>query len=259
MSMLAPMRVIFINYGFFDSNSGGHIAHFANGVVRAGHVVAVCADGDAKSVSEIVDPLFLTFSHEAIDFDPNSIVTCGDSSIGLDRTILHVWTPREKVTLLTNTLLSAGASAYFVHLEDNEEVLAASNLGVSVKYLHSLPSERLPDPFPPSLSHPRRYKRFLAEAAGVTVIVPRLGEFVTPSTPLHVLEPGVDVQKFGSDLPPGRAEALRAELGIGEDEGICVYHGNMHAANRREIFSLYTAFLILRAEAAASASFGTWA
>lgn len=242
---MMPIRVVFINYGSFNSNSGGHVANFANHIARAGHVVAVCADGDPESIRDLVDPRFFTFPHEAIEFDPRGVITCGGDSVGLERTILHAWTPREKVRLLTEILRAEGAGAFFVHLEDNEEVLAAANLGLAVAELRSLPLERLPNPYPLSLSHPVRYKLFLAEAAGVTAIVPTLGQFVPPSVPVHVLEPGVDGERFGGELPPGRAEALRADLGIAPGETVCVYHGNMHVANQREIFSLYTAFLIL--------------
>lgn len=240
-----PIRVIFINYGLFNSNSGGHIAHFANRVAGAGHVAAICADGDPDSVRGILDPRVFAFPHETIDLDPQSVLACGDGSTDVDHTILHVWTPREKVVQLTEALRSAGANAYFVHLEDNEEVLAAANLGVSVAQLAALAPHQLPEPYPLSLSHPRRYQKFLAGSAGVTVIVPTLGKFVSPATPLHVLEPGVDEQLVNDELPPERAVSLREELGIAPDETVCVYNGNMHRANQREIFSLYTAFLIL--------------
>lgn len=239
------MRVVFINYGSFNSNSGGHIANFANSVVRAGHLAAVCAAGDPESIGELVYPHFFVFPHEAVDFDPHSIIACGGDFIGPERTILHAWTPRENVRLLVEALRAQGVNNYFVHMEDNEEFLAAANLGMTTAGLRSLAPERLPNPYPSSLSHPSRYKLFLAAATGVTAIVCPLREFVSSETPFHVLEPGVDSERFGEELPPGRAESLRAELGIAPDEAVCVYHGNMHPANQREIFSLYTAIMIL--------------
>jgi glycosyltransferase involved in cell wall biosynthesis len=240
-----PIRVIFVGYGVFNSNSGGHIANFANGVARSGHVAVVCADGDPESVHDFVDSQFFAFTNETIELDPRSVLTCGGDSIGLERTILHAWTPREKVRLLVEHLRAEGIRNYFVHLEDNEDVVAAANLGVTAAELRRLPPERFPNPYPLTLSHPERYRHFLAGATGVTAIVSTLGEFVPPGVPIHVLEPGVDAERFCGSLPSARADELRAELGIAPDEAICVYHGNMHAANQREIFSLYTAFLIL--------------
>ena len=42
------MKIVFVSYGRFDSNSGGHMAGFANRMVERGHRVAVFADGDPQ-------------------------------------------------------------------------------------------------------------------------------------------------------------------------------------------------------------------
>lgn len=240
------MRIVLVCYGIFNSNSGGHVAHFANALARLGHSVAMVADGDTDSVRDIVEPLFDCFTHEDVELSPEAILQCGDRLIPVDETVVHVWTPRENVILFTRHLLSLGVRSYFVHLEDNEEVVAAANLRLPIENFRLILERLLPDPYPITLSHPRHYQAFLKQATGVTVIVPTLAEFVPDGVPVHVLEPGVDVQVFGQLLSQDRERELREELELDPDEYLCVYHGNMHAANRREIFSLYTAFEVLR-------------
>jgi glycosyltransferase involved in cell wall biosynthesis len=78
------------------------------------------------------------------------------------------------------------------------------------------------------------------------VIVDTLGDFVPSSVPIHVLEPGVDSEKFAPAAKASERTAVLAELGISAKAKVIVYHGNMHAANQREVFSLYCAVNILR-------------
>lgn len=239
------LRIIFVNYGSFESNSGGHIGNFGSGLAKLGHTVAICAQGDAQGARAVLSDAVLTFTHEELDFDPSRLAMCGSSEIPLERTIVHAWTPRALVVSLCQALFECGIKNYVVHLEDNEELLAATNLGLSVDRFRKLRADEFPNPYPPSLSRPD-FRYFLEYSSGVTVIVPPLAEFLPSGVPWHLLEPGVNMELFGKELPLERRCALRKELGIGADEYVCVYHGNMHSANEREIFSLYTSILILK-------------
>jgi len=239
-------RVLLLNYGAFDNNSGNHIGNFANALARRGVDVAVCAEGDAATAPNWLDAGVKLFSHASIDLAPRQVLSFGPADLGPQDTILHVWTPRERVIRLTKRLTDSGVGAVFAHLEDNVDVLAAASLGMSCEQLLALPTELLPEPYPHTLSHPARSRAFLASAAGVTVIVPTLERFAPPGRPVHVLEPGVDASLYAAALDPERRAALRVEFGLAPDESVCVYSGNMHMANAREVFSLYAAMLILR-------------
>lgn len=238
----SKLRIILINYGALRSNSGGHVVNFANQFFRAGHIVAVCAMGDVRDPSNGLDKGVHTFTHDDIMERPSDIRTCGGE---VDLTLLHVWTPREKVIRLTKKLCGDKPLPVFVHLEDNEDVIAATNLGLDVDGVAKVDPQRLPEPYPESLSHPYRYRRFLEQAEGVTTIVDRLGEFVPDNVRTMILEPGVDHKAFRNKLNEEQKQQARAMLGIDPKSRIFVYHGNMHAANQREIYSLYTAALIL--------------
>ncbi|PTM45280.1 glycosyltransferase family 4 protein [Phreatobacter oligotrophus] len=236
------MRIIFLNYGLYASNSGGHIANFAAELAKLGHSVAICAEGDPDAAREVCGELVEYFSHESVDFEPTSLM----GGFSPQDVIIHAWTPRDKVVFLTETLMSQGAGHYVVHLEDNEELLTAANLGLKQTELVAATENLGRYNFPLSLSHPTRYKDFIRGSSGATVIVEPLSEFVHPDVPVHILEPGVSVDYFGAELSPEQRSSVRQRYGAAEDDIVCVYHGNMHRANEREIFSLYTANLILQ-------------
>ena len=81
------------------------------------------------------------------------------------------------------------------------------NLGTSFQELADSKSLNLPG----NLSHPRNYRRFLAEADGVTMIMDRLEKFVPDGVRRIILWPGADRQLF---FPRKRDETFLASLGI---------------------------------------------
>lgn len=236
------LRIIFVNYGAFRSNSGGHILNFANELTALGHIVAVCATGEFNDPDYDPKVRIHAFSHDDVVERPAEILNCGEEERA---TILHLWTPREKVLQLARLLNIDGALPVFIHLEDNEDVIAATNLGIEIDEIAKIDPKNLPNPYPASLSHPYRYRKQLEQANGVTTIVEKLGEFVPSGVSTTVLEPGVDTEKFQDVLTEEQKLNLKTSLNIKENHHVFVYHGNMHAANQREIFSLYTTAIIL--------------
>src|SRR3954467_4135397 len=85
--------------------------------------------------------------------------------------------------------------------------------------------------FPLGLSHPRRYREFIASAVGVTMIMDRLERFVPPANPKMVLWPGADDRLF---FPRARDPQLLEQLGIAPGTVVLCYTGNAHLANARE-------------------------
>jgi hypothetical protein len=58
-----------------------------------------------------------------------------------------------------------------------------------------------------------------------------------------VARPGIDAERFRPDLVP---PVSRAELGLGEDDFVLVYHGTIHFANQHEMMSLYLGVKLLQ-------------
>lgn len=238
------MNLIFLNYGLLNSNSGGHVAHFANALAGQGHKVCVIGAGPPESVRDFGEPQFDVVPMEDCMGDdlPAELLAFAAQ----ENALLHAWTPRRNVVALTETLIAQTGIRHVVHLEDNEEVLLAENIGCRLGDVRAMDADTLAARVPQHLTHPHEARAFMERARGVSVIVERLTEHCPPGIPTHVLEPGVDETVFAPDLDAGDRARLRRALYIEDEAFVLFYHGNMHAANKDEVFSLYTAVLILR-------------
>ena len=138
--------------------------------------------------------------------------------------LICAWTPREWVRQAVLPLVERLGIPYVVHLEDNEDYLRSSAL--------EMPVNERDRPQPMDLSHPTRYREFLRQADGVTMITEELNEFNVGDRPHHLMRPGIDADRFRPDLTPAEP---RERLGLRRDDFVLVYHGTMHYANQHEM------------------------
>ncbi len=234
------MNVLFFCHADFASNSMGHIAGFADGLRSLGHACAAAIPGeDRRSVVALghrpsLRPL--TFS-DVWEAPAEMFPDRGPADV------IHAWTPREHVRRVVNRCRRDMPSArVVVHLEDNEEHLAACFSGWDYASLCALSDAELAAKLPVYLSHPRAYRSFLRDADGVTGIIETLSDFVPPHVPFEEIWPVVD---FAAYHPAPPDAALRASLGIRPGEKVLCYPGNSHFANAREIETLYEAVFLL--------------
>jgi glycosyltransferase involved in cell wall biosynthesis len=221
------VNVLFVNYYDFTSNSAIHLFNLANELDRAGIGAAVAVTHDAAGVDLIGRPRF-----QALDFREarRGVFRFPD---GGPPSLVHAWTPREAVRELVQEVSARYGCPYVVHLEDNEDVLTADALGLTLEQLHAVDGS-----VPPTVAHPQRMRTFLAGAVGLTVIVDRLLEFQPDGVPSEVVWPAYEPDLFTDDPPD---PALRRRLGIGDGESALVYAGNAHNSNAAELRSLYLA------------------
>ncbi len=234
------MNVLFFCHDNFACNSMGHIAGFAGGLAALGHACAVAIPGDDRSSASTLGPnppfrpvVFSDTWELARELFPD----------GQPADILHVWTPREHVRRAAERCRQEmPAARLVVHLEDNEEHLTALFAGEEYSRLSELPDAELATRLPIHLSHPRKYRRFLRSADGVTGIVKRLADFVPSGVPFAELWPGVDFRVYH----PGPPDlVLRESLGLRPEEKVLCYTGSSHFANGSEMQSLYEAVFLL--------------
>jgi glycosyltransferase involved in cell wall biosynthesis len=175
-------------------------------------------------------------------FETISIEDLLNNTIQTKIDLIHVWTPREVVREITERLLLKYQVPYIVHLEDNEEHLIESILKVNIKLLNLLPNFLLNTMIQPHMSHPTRYTNFLKNASGITIINEKLNKFCPPNIPTEVIWAG-----YQEDLPWNRAmdAELKQHLGIGDNELIIAYTGNIHRVNYAEVANLYRGINIL--------------
>ena len=235
------MKVIFVSYGRFDCNSGGHVHRFAAGLAARGCAVAVFAEGEAPAGAP-----YACGARQRLAGSPARALAFDGRPPSPHDTVVHAWTPREAVRVPAEALRAAGGARLVVHLEDDETLLTSAHLDRDWDALCALDPATLDALIAPSLSHPLRMERFLQGVDGVTAIVPPLFALAPGDGPRHVLAPGADLGEAGGPLRPEQRGALLRSLGVAAGHRVIVYPGNLHAANRREMFSLYVAVHILR-------------
>jgi glycosyltransferase involved in cell wall biosynthesis len=226
------MNLLFANYHDLRGSSAVHIANLADELERLGISCSIAVPRNARTARNFPNRRFRTVTyrrarHGRFEFPA-----------GAAPDLLHAWTPRENVRDFVSNLAERRRLPYFVHLEDNEDVIAADQLGFARADLSSATDAELERRLIPTVSHPRRYREFLARAAGVTTIVDRLAEFVPEGVPTHVLPPAFEPALF---KPQPRSEELARKLGLAPTDRVVVYAGTVHATNAEEVRNLYLA------------------
>lgn len=241
----SAFNIVFINYGTFNNNSAGHIAGFANALAKRGHNVIMSAKGDPRKATDFGNPQFRCISRAALTDRPQTLREILGDKFDDAPTLIHCWTARESVRLAGAAVIGSLGCPYFIHLEDNDEVVTRSLLGIAAAQASRMSSRDWDERVPSTLSHPFRSRDFISRAAGVTIIVDTLRALVPDSLPVHLLEPGIDTALLNPGFDPNDRRELCLNLGVPSDARIVVYTGNIHAANAEEMLALYNAIHVL--------------
>lgn len=185
--------------------------------------------GDSTGVFEIGSPLFTPLSYRET---PETVARFAASG---NPVLLHAWTPRENVRRRTEQISRICGVPYAVHLEDNEQAIRAARASAKSWWLRGLIERRY-------LSHPRRSARFLRGAAGISVLLDPLKEFVPAGVPSTVIWPACEPDLFSDG---SRDDDTRESLGIRKDEFVVFYPGNITRVNADDVRSLYLAVDLL--------------
>ncbi len=228
-------NVLFLLPGSFASNSALHVAALANELALAGHACAVAVPHDLETLAHHAAPLFRGLLHREAE---TGVIFAN----GRGPQIIHAWTTREQVRILTEKLSARHEARVVVHLEDNEQELLALSLGRPAAELEKMTDAELAPLVPADLSHPRHGRAFLASADAVTVITDKLRELVPAGRPCHTVWPAADARHFHARPRP---EDFRRTLDSNPGETVLFYHGNVHAANAAEVRELYAAVVQL--------------
>lgn len=232
-----PGNLIFVSHCDFPGNSAMHLFSIANVLTNLGHSCAVCVPGRPESVLDHGTPSF-----QVVDYT-EALLHGVSFANGQAPDLVHAWTPRELVRQTTMSIARRYNVPYFVHLEDNEMVILLNEQpGWSLENLEQLPNCELDLMVPEHRIHPHHWRRFLAGAAGITVLIDRLLEFKPAHVPGIVFFPGYEVAFAKID---GRDEELRAKLRILPDELVTVYNGSVHSSNFEEVRSLVLAIALV--------------
>lgn len=227
-----PRNLLFVLYGNFASNSALHVCALANELGATGHDCVISVPRDRETVAQQATPRFRACLHD------EAIATGGGFRDGRGPDLIHAWTTREGVRRTTEAIQKKHGGHLVIHLEDNEQEIVAQTLGRSATSLLDAPEAELTQLITPDLTHPRHGPAWLATAAGVTLIMDRLGELVPAHVPTATFWPAADARYF---FPRALPLPFRQVLDPRPDATWLFYHGNVHAANVREMRELYTA------------------
>jgi glycosyltransferase involved in cell wall biosynthesis len=230
------MNILLVSHCDFTGNSALHVLALAKELADRGLTPAICVPADVDTAEDVGQRTFpvLTFD-EIRSGEPPFVKGVPD--------IVHAFTPREHVRRITEVLVQRYGSPFIVHLEDNEQVIVADEVGMASSELSQLPAPVLDSLISPWRAHPHRANAFIERAAGVTAVIDSLLEFKPDAMPAAVFWPGFDEEVLGVRTDP---RAIRRSLGIASDDVLLVYTGNVHHSNVREIRSLYLAVALLR-------------
>jgi glycosyltransferase involved in cell wall biosynthesis len=228
------VNILFVNYGDFTTNSLNHIGGFANVLTQRGHSCAVAVPAGRDTLSSVANPAFIPVLYDDVLAQPAIFPNKGTADV------IHAWTPRECVRkfVIAHQRGVGRPARLVIHLEDNEEHLVSGFTQRSIAELRSMGFEELDSLMSDSLPHPVRHRTFLRLADAATVIVDSLRDFVPPTVPVSLLQPGVDpsyVKPFKPD------PQLRRELGLDPAEKVIVFTGSNTFANESEMRDLYLA------------------
>jgi glycosyltransferase involved in cell wall biosynthesis len=229
------MNVLFVLYHGFESNSALQVHQFANRLGALGWDAAV-----AVPYQPIAPTALGPVGYRPLHFR-DCLPAARVFADGKGPDVVHAWTPREIVRGFCERLRENQQFSLIVHLEDNEECILERQAGVPFATLERNREVDIPE----HLSHPTRYRSFLASAQGITVIIDRLDEHVPDGVPWLLLWPGADTERF---FPRDRDPSFAARLGIPPDAWVIGYNGNVHPANEHEVRSVYLAAALLSRE-----------
>lgn len=226
------LNVLFVLHGSFASNSAMHVTALANELAHLGHPCAIAVTHDIATLEQHRNVRFKSVLHD----DAMHSLPFADKS---GPNIIHAWTPRENVRILTDALRRKYTSAKTViHLEDNEQHLLAEQLGLTTEQINQTSDTQLDKLIPPDFSHPKRSRDFLSSSDAVTIITENLRKFVPENHRCQLLWPAADASCFAPQRLP---KQFRQILDRDENETVLFYHGNVHTSNASEVKELYRA------------------
>jgi glycosyltransferase involved in cell wall biosynthesis len=191
---------------------------------------------DVETVKDVGQPSF-------------KVVTYGEARASLifpngrGPDLVHAFTPRERVRALATEVVTRTRCPFVVHLEDNDRAVLSAELSARIEDLDQLPAAILDRLIGAGQLHPLRGAHFIKQAAGVSVVIDALLDFVPRGVPAEVVKPGFDETVL---FPERSRDEVRIELGLRPEDCAVVYTGTIHSANLADMRRLYVAIAALR-------------
>jgi len=229
------LNLLFVLHCDFSCASALHVLALTGELSRLGHACIAAVPEGLETLTDHEPVACRGILHADI---PQGIIFPN----GKGPDVIHAWTARERVRRPTELALKKHPRAILiVHLEDNEESLLSAVAPSPIESLVALTETEFDRIVSQDVWHPREGPRFLAKAAGATLIIATLAALVPKHIHTCVITPSVDRRYFHPQSPFKGVRHLIAD----ENETILFYNGNVHASNAIEVRELYSAILAL--------------
>ena len=212
------MNIVLIGYMGLEGPGVMHLYHFAHELVRLGHGVFVLLNGDPGSVRLMAEPP--AFPVVRLEWQGGMLAPKVAGAVtGFGPQVVHAWTPRNATAHAALEIAQRTSAEIFIHYEDDEDYLyryAAQDLLAN----RSLTLESIVRPELWAWQHPLVSTTANHFARGFTAICKPYVERLQREwgKPVHLLYPGVDLERFHPSAPP----LPRARFGL---EGKTVLSG----------------------------------
>jgi glycosyltransferase involved in cell wall biosynthesis/SAM-dependent methyltransferase len=228
------MNYLLVSHCSFNSNSCIQAYHILEVLVDLGWDCVISVPCAPDSIFDVFKINYLPF--KVITYGTNELDGLFDDGRGAD--VIHAFTPRQHVRNETLRLADYFQAPYVVHMEDNEEEILRTELGIeSVEDLIDLPAGHQSEHVGLWRIWPAYYRSFLSNAAGITALNDRLLESNFGHRPALVFWPGFD-KRYLNRLD--RQDARR-RFDLPLEGHLLVYAGVVHDVNVDEVESLLLA------------------
>ena len=228
-------NILFILSGDFTGNSAYHVTALANELIARGYDCVVAVTDHPETIGAQAGARFLSLEFSELASLP---ILFRD---GRGPQVTHLWTPRERLRKIWDSIESQYNTQLVVHLEDNDLAILSEHLQIDPDKLTRMSVGALDNLVTDDFIHPIRSRQLIEQAQGVTLIYESLADLLPPGTRYTTFWPAAG-SAFG---PRPLNQELRAGLGIAASDTVIFYHGNTHDANLTEVGELYEAVIQL--------------
>lgn len=235
------MKILFLLYGDFTTNTAIPLNLFARELQKMGH----------ECIFAVPDGIETVGCGESIYFTPflmNEVLQKKGNvfSDGSRADIIHACTPRINISNFLKEYQALFPTPLVIYLEDNESWISQKYLDLKSDELLKLTSQELTSRLPTQLSHPFEYPFLISLADLIIVAQEKLKVEVPEYVNTEEVWWGVD-QDFFNPLV-GKSHEMADRLGLDDIDIVIVYHGGLNGFTRGPLIDLCNAIGLINAQ-----------
>jgi glycosyltransferase involved in cell wall biosynthesis len=225
------MKILFVLYGNFTTNTATPLSRFARELTLLGHECVIAIPSEINTAALCDTTGFKPMLYSEV-LDQEGKIFSNDSRAD----IIHACTPRIGVQKFLQSYLVRWPTPLSIYLEDQEFWIAKNYLGLSDQEILQLTDGEISQITPESLSHYYESSWLISLADVVMVIQERLADFAPKFMPISVIPIGVDLEKFHPEIAP--ITKWPYFNSNDDDHKVIVYHGGLNQFTQSALLDL---------------------